>query len=413
MAIFTLVVYSLNVFGGVVDFERRISDALVRPSNLAILVFLIPSVLSAVFKPLRWMQVLAFVAVGFASAYASTTANLTAVTWLFAGLLLAWQYGFFRSNSVWRITTVIGLYVAVWAVGLAVRNSIFWTESLIILAAGTLLFYVVWIIVIFRAREAQRRAAELEEEVATRTAELRGALSDQEELTRELHHQTKNNLQILSATLSLEAARAHSSDTPARLDQLSSRIEALGDIQSHLLDSQPPGQVDLTDFSLRVVEDMHTRVDAAGARLSSKVQVHGVVDSRTAVEIGYLIVETLLGTVETLQASVSTRLQLTCERQEDLYVIEVMCAGNKTEPSVACMIENEMYMLPSVARGRGGNATLHTEEDGSARWRVTYPIAGRTDYSDASATTSGRSERSVVASTERPPGTVAPEQTSR
>jgi two-component sensor histidine kinase len=67
-------------------------------------------------------------------------------------------------------------------------------------------------------------------------------------LMQELQHRVKNDLQAVTAMLTLESLEAQSPETRTRLESVTSRVEALHLIHEHLLASGRIGQVDLAGY---------------------------------------------------------------------------------------------------------------------------------------------------------------------
>jgi len=114
-----------------------------------------------------------------------------------------------------------------------------------------------------QAQEALRQAnLALERRVAERTAEvqaanlhlqegneqLRAALADKELLIREVHHRTKNNLQMLCSLLELQAEAIQSPEGKEALELSTSRIYAIARLYEQLYRSMRSGQVMLCEY---------------------------------------------------------------------------------------------------------------------------------------------------------------------
>jgi len=74
---------------------------------------------------------------------------------------------------------------------------------------------------------------DMSEDVATHENEMREALSRQTQLTREVHHRVKNNLQIISSMISLHWRAADNPTTGAAYLSIQRRVDALAVVQRH------------------------------------------------------------------------------------------------------------------------------------------------------------------------------------
>ncbi|MBW4523385.1 MAG: AAA family ATPase [Scytolyngbya sp. HA4215-MV1] len=97
--------------------------------------------------------------------------------------------------------------------------------------------------------EANNRA--LQQEVSDRTRaeeQLRQSLSEREVLLKEIHHRVKNNLQIISSLLQLQAQSVTDASTVAILQESQHRIESMSLIHKKLYASSDFGEIDLADY---------------------------------------------------------------------------------------------------------------------------------------------------------------------
>ena len=88
----------------------------------------------------------------------------------------------------------------------------------------------------------------LEHEVARRTDELREALATQTMLVHEVDHRVKNNIQMISALLSMQAAAIKDPAARESLDSMLQRVESIGAVHRRLYQSKDVRRFDLADF---------------------------------------------------------------------------------------------------------------------------------------------------------------------
>lgn len=88
----------------------------------------------------------------------------------------------------------------------------------------------------------------LESEVSRRTDELREALATQTMLVHEVDHRVKNNIQMISALLSMQAATIQDQGARASLGSMLQRVESIGAVHRRLYQSKDVKRFDLADF---------------------------------------------------------------------------------------------------------------------------------------------------------------------
>lgn len=135
----------------------------------------------------------------------------------------------------------------------------------------------------------RRLNAELEERVRARTAELeaanarlRAALHEKEVLLREVHHRVKNNLQVISGLLTLQARRADPALT-GHFEESLGRIRAMGRVHEQLHRAEDTSSFDAGDFVRGICEDLGRVYGAAQERVTCRVEVRG--DARVPLDI--------------------------------------------------------------------------------------------------------------------------------
>ncbi len=88
----------------------------------------------------------------------------------------------------------------------------------------------------------------MEREVSRRTEELQEALATQTMLVHEVDHRVKNNIQMISALLSMQAAAIQDPAARASLDSMLQRVESIGAVHRRLYQSKDVRRFDLAEF---------------------------------------------------------------------------------------------------------------------------------------------------------------------
>ena len=129
------------------------------------------------------------------------------------------------------------------------------------------------------AEETRRLNAELERRVAERTADLeatnaqlRAALADKDVLLDEIRHRVKNNLQVVSGLLSLQARNAPP-EVRLPLQETQERIRAMGRVHDQLYRLDEAGAFAVDRMVRDMCEDLGHLYAATSERVSCTVEV--------------------------------------------------------------------------------------------------------------------------------------------
>ena len=108
--------------------------------------------------------------------------------------------------------------------------------------------------------EAQRLLADqqewLEREVTRRTDDLRDALAAQTMLVHEVDHRVKNNMQMISALLSMQSNAISDPVAKATVNSMLQRVEAIGTVHRRLYQSKNVRAFDVADFIRDSAQDL-------------------------------------------------------------------------------------------------------------------------------------------------------------
>ena len=90
---------------------------------------------------------------------------------------------------------------------------------------------------------------------------LRSAVQQKEALLREIHHRVKNNLQVVSSLLSLQAAKSGSRELESALEESRSRIQSMANIHHVLYESEDLTSIDFESYCGKLLDVLpqHTR----------------------------------------------------------------------------------------------------------------------------------------------------------
>lgn len=150
---------------------------------------------------------------------------------------------------------------------------------------------------VFPVRDAKgeiyRYAGLLEDvtEYEDAVAKIHLALSDKEALLKEIHHRVKNNLQIISSLLRLQATSTRDPDAIAFLQESRNRVETIALLYEFLHQSENPSGINFSTYIRRLVAKLLS-VSSMGEIVESALDVEDLtLDSQTTVLCGLILNE--------------------------------------------------------------------------------------------------------------------------
>lgn len=104
--------------------------------------------------------------------------------------------------------------------------------------------------------DLDRARQDAEQEVASRTAQLRDALSTKTSLVHEVDHRVKNNLLTIATIIKLQLRMTTDSTVKRTLKSVLNRVEALNTVQRKLLNDERFSKFNVADFGQELVTNI-------------------------------------------------------------------------------------------------------------------------------------------------------------
>jgi len=159
--------------------------------------------------------------------------------------------------------------------------TLYWSLALVA-AVGLAMGALIWLALRLSARESVSRTR------------LESALADKEVLFREVHHRVKNNLQISSALLQLQARRFKDSQVRAAFDETSDRLNAIGLVHEILYRDGQAAAVDLSRYLDSLAQQLSLAYGAASRGIDITLDVPPCrMDLERAVPVALLLSEVI------------------------------------------------------------------------------------------------------------------------
>jgi len=118
--------------------------------------------------------------------------------------------------------------------------------------------------------------AEIELRVQARTAALQAALHDRDLRLQEAHHRVKNNLQVISSLISMQARAVGAGASRDALEECRTRIQTIALIHEKLNQSQDFARLPFSEYARDLARDIFKAACVSPCRISLELAVEPV-----------------------------------------------------------------------------------------------------------------------------------------
>ncbi|MCR0984320.1 sensor histidine kinase [Roseomonas populi] len=228
-------------------------------------------------------------------------------------------------------------------------------------------------------RAVEQAFSEAAEALARREADLRAALEQRDALMAEIHHRVKNNLQIVSSLLNLQAGRIADPQATAEFLAARNRVRALATLHRHLYVQHSFESVSLPPFLTELAnQQFSSHNEAPGERLALKLEIADVVISTDqAVSLSLLVTEAIGNAVEHAFPDDTRGTIWFCLREEGGDVVLTVRDDGIGLPDRQSRPRGlGLQLMDGFAKQLGGPLVggRVEGEGGGTRWSVRFPI---------------------------------------
>lgn len=206
---------------------------------------------------------------------------------------------------------------------------------------------------------------------------LRTALRDKEVLLKEHRHRMKNNLQILSSLLFLQASHSDDPNVKALLQVTQNRVLSMALIHNHLHRSSNPEAVDMADYIRSLCEQLYHLLATTPETLQLHLDLAPLqLATEQAVPCGMLANELVSNALKHAFPEGRGELRVTLQPAADGRMVRLCVADNGVGLPPGFSLEDDASMGLQVASGlaRQLGGTLEIGTGTGTRFEIVFPL---------------------------------------
>lgn len=163
---------------------------------------------------------------------------------------------------------------------------------ILIIIVSIVILVVVSFLFLRQKNESNRLLKKQKEEIDEKNRQITSALNLKENMIKEIHHRIKNNLQIISSIMNLQARNITDSDALHILEEVKDRVQAIAIVHNQLHLVQDSAFVHLETYLQQLSDQMSQSFSGYGKQIHVRVEVEDVdLDIDKAIPIGLIMCE--------------------------------------------------------------------------------------------------------------------------
>jgi len=211
--------------------------------------------------------------------------------------------------------------------------------------------------------------------------ELLASLNEKETLLKEIHHRVKNNMQIISSLLALQADQAHQPETRLVVEECRHRVRTMALIHEKLYRSRDLGAIDFADYLRDLIADLWRSQQAVSTKINFTIQADQVfLPLDTAIPCGLIINELVTNaTKHAFTGRAEGEVTIRFHRQpEDNLCLIVSDNGNGLPDGLSMADAPTLGLVLVNSLAQQINATIAYDSEKGVECRIIFPYTTET-----------------------------------
>lgn len=216
--------------------------------------------------------------------------------------------------------------------------------------------------------------------IRAREQDLRASLEQRDHMLREIHHRVKNNLQMISSLLNLQADRIRSPRVRRHFSDAQNRVLALSVLHRHLYERSSWALVDFQQFISDLVRQLSmNRTNPVPSNIRTDIRAPVMaVEPDTAIPVGLIVTEAVSNAFRHAFAGID-QPAISIQATESGGMVEFTIEDNGVGIDEKIVIGGDrgslgVTLIRGLAAQLGGEAEIIRRPGGGTRVAVRFPL---------------------------------------
>jgi PAS domain S-box-containing protein len=154
------------------------------------------------------------------------------------------------------------------------------------------------------------------------------SLKEKEVLLQEIHHRVKNNMQIISSLLSLQANHTGSDEASEVLKESRGRVKSMAMIHEKLYHSHNLSRLNIEEYINNLVRDILSSYSSTSSSITSTVDVENIyLNIDTALPMGLIVNELVSNSIKHAFPDGTGNINVSLVRDKEQYILDISDNG--------------------------------------------------------------------------------------
>lgn len=224
-------------------------------------------------------------------------------------------------------------------------------------------------------KKSNKKIALQQKETEEKKEIIESSLKEKEILLKEIHHRVKNNLQIVSSLLNLQANRTNSEELKKTINEAKNRISSMALLHQKIYQSGNLSSIDFQAYIEQMVQSMEAGFNTSKKDITYTIQTNGIIlDIDTSIPLGLIINELLTNSYKyafTDQASGAINIILNKKNAEDME-LHISDNGKGFPPDFDVSTLNSLGLKLVKGLSNQLKGTIRFENNNGAHSYITF-----------------------------------------